>query len=723
MSSLITIDDNNLIYKLNDISKIENKKIKIISVIGKARTGKSTLMNIIISKWLNKNITIFKMSDAGEHCTNGVDYYYVEEKNILLLDFQGIYLGDSSQDSKLLLLSYLLSDIIIFNENKMLTNNTLSQFEPMLSFMHYVSNNDLKKYNPKLIFRISDVNLDIEPTSNMQQMLSYHNDQFQSIRDSINNLFDEPFAINTNNLDRKEFTLLNNNNFIEVLKENDNGFNNAIQKITDYIECCNYNNTLQKFIKNIKIIVEYINQDTRIDFTKLDIVQSIAKYEILEYIRKIDDDIYKDIDVDGTEELYQNNLVSRIKQKDNIIEDIYKKFSSIPKNIIDEELQKFTDKINPVIEKANKTNLIDTLDIFEYVIKDKFNYKDNKIFKMTYTFKNSSYYDEWINNLKDTIASIQKDTSNLYNKVISTTDNIMKEFLDNIYSKYILEKERIDNINEKYTNLLIDYCNNLDNNYIKIIDDTYEIEPHLNIDTYFKEFIKTNKDNIENIIINPDNKDNIINEFNIYINIDKLILKIFLELGYNNYYQDSEDSKDYIKYKYTTKNKISEYLIEQINIYSDEVEKIITKHKNEIYSKIAHDRERILTELKGTMLKEKNISKIIENNPHINFVSFEYYNKKYIMTEKYFTDSFKIDLHNVKQICTYIEKINYNWNWNKFIKDITTLKMYNNTELYEINFMTYKNKYKDDIQKMIFLELFELEFKKYYARGKFIFEF
>jgi hypothetical protein len=300
MSSLITIDNNNLIYKLNDISKIEDKKIKIISVIGKARTGKSTLMNIIISKWLNKNTTIFKMSDSGEHCTNGVDYYYVEDKDILLLDFQGIYLGDSSQDSKLLLLSYLLSDIIIFNENKMLTNNTLSQFEPMLSFMHYVSNNDLKKYNPKLIFRISDVNLDIEPTSNMQQMLSYHNDQFQSIRDCINNLFDEPFAINTNNLDRKEFTQLRNNNFMEILKENDNGFNNAIQKIIDYIECCNYNWTFTKFICNIKIIVEYINQDKRIDFTKLDIVQTIAKYEIVEYIRNIDDDIYKDIEVDGT---------------------------------------------------------------------------------------------------------------------------------------------------------------------------------------------------------------------------------------------------------------------------------------------------------------------------------------------------------------------------------------------------------------------------------------
>ena len=136
MSSLITIKDNKLYYNLKNTTEDVSTSVKIISVIGKARTGKSTLVNVLISKWSNKNTSIFKMSDSGDHCTNGVDYYYIKHLNIILLDFQGIYLGDSSQDSKLLLLAYLLSDVIIFNENKMLSNNTLSQFEPMLSFIH-----------------------------------------------------------------------------------------------------------------------------------------------------------------------------------------------------------------------------------------------------------------------------------------------------------------------------------------------------------------------------------------------------------------------------------------------------------------------------------------------------------------------------------------------------------------------------------------------------------
>ena len=144
MSSLITIKSNKLYYNLKNTTEDISAPVKVISVIGKARGGKSSFMNLLISKWSNVNTTIFKMGDNGDHCTNGVDYYYIKQLNIILLDFQGIYLGDSSQDSKLLLLAYLLSDVIIFNENKMLSNNTLSQFEPMLSFIQYIDTKHLK---------------------------------------------------------------------------------------------------------------------------------------------------------------------------------------------------------------------------------------------------------------------------------------------------------------------------------------------------------------------------------------------------------------------------------------------------------------------------------------------------------------------------------------------------------------------------------------------------
>ena len=40
-----------------------------------------------------------------------------------------------------------------------------------------------------------------------------------------------------------------------------------------------------------------------------------------------------------------------------------------------------------------------------------------------------------------------------------------------------------------------------------------------------------------------------------------------------------------------------------------------------------------------------------------------------------------------------------------------------------IDFNDYKQKCSDNYRKTILMELFELEFKKYYARNKFVFEF
>ena len=187
--SLIDIKDNKLVFNpkvsfasfsstpetKDNIDNIDNigKQIKVISIIGKARTGKSTFLNCLLTYWKSDTQNIFTMSSSGKHCTNGIDIYTIPEEGIILLDFQGIYLGDSSNDPKLLLLAYLLSDVIIFNEVKMLSNITLQQFEPMLSFINYLkgkTTSELDNFNPKLIFRISDMSLDIEPTSNMQDM-------------------------------------------------------------------------------------------------------------------------------------------------------------------------------------------------------------------------------------------------------------------------------------------------------------------------------------------------------------------------------------------------------------------------------------------------------------------------------------------------------------------------------------------------------------------------
>ncbi len=721
MTSLITIKENKLWYNLKNITEDITTPVKIISVIGKARTGKSTLMNLLISKWSNTNTTVFKMSDIGEHCTNGVDYYYIKELNIILLDFQGIYYCDSSQDSKLLLLAYLLSDVIIFNENKMLTNITLSQFEPMLLFIQYMNKDDNKKCNPKLIFRITDVNLNIDPTTNMHQMLTHQDDQFQSIRDCINELFDEPFAINTNNLDRSEFKLLKEENFMGILNENENGFNNAINKINDYLSCCKPQRTFGSFINDIRLIITYINKEQRIDFKELDVVANLAIRNVLGYILQIDQSIYNDIIVDGAQKTYEDNLVSRIIKRDEIIEDIHKKFKSIPKNIIDSELPKFTDKINPLIEKATTDNLEMAQNLLKDIIINKFGQLNPKnIYKLSYVFGDKDEFDEINTNYTKFIAQLQNiftqitEESNVlfhevYNDYLKQKDIAVETITSEFFKVKDMIKSSIVNCEVNMNKFIEETITNINN----IILDTYDIETHTKIESYYTDIINEKCGEIQNNILEGSKKGK------------KNIFKKDTEQKYENKQIEFEVFIDIDNLSVTTnikKSKQSSYFTEICNDYIiDFKEQMKTKEKD-IYKMLTDKREQMLTEQKGNINTLENVDKIITNNPDIIFVSFILHNKTYTytMTQRYFEQTLKEDL---KQICEICIKESYQNDWSKFMKEITNIKIQDKTKIFVIDFNDYKQKCSENYRKLVLLELFELEFKKYYARNKFTFEF
>ena len=708
MSSLITIKDNKLYYNLKNTTEDISSPVKIISVIGKARTGKSTLMNLLISKWSNTNKSIFKMSDSGDHCTNGVDYYYIKHLNIILLDFQGIYLGDSSQDSKLLLLAYLLSDVIIFNENKMLSNNTLSQFEPMLSFIQYMNKDDTKKCNPKLVFRITDVNLKIDPTTNMHQMLSHQDDQFQSIRDCIHELFDEPFSINTKNLDRSEFELLENEDFLQILSETRNGFNNAITKINDYIGCCNPQRTFGNFIKDVRVITQYINDQKKIDFKKLDIVTSLANEEIMTYILAIDHSLYSEIIVDGTHELYEKNLVSRITKRDKIISDIRKKFIKLPKNIIDTQLPKFTDKVNPLIEKATTDNLEMAKIKLSNIINSKFGkigkfgIDSDRVYKISYTFGK----EDKLNELNDNYIKFTNDLLNIFATIMQEAKILFKD----VFDYYVKQQDFIlKNITTEFNKVIslvsasINKCNSDMDKFIKdtimnindIISDKFDIETHDKIEGYYNGIIEIICKQINEKISLSDYYESKQIKFNVLLNIDNLT--VTTNLG-------------------KAGKELSSYFIDINNIYNDIFKEQIKTKEKDIYKMLTDKRENMLYEQKGNIQNNK----IIENNPDIIFVNFLLHNKTYTMTQKYFENSLKIDLTEINKICV---KEEYDNDWVKFMKEITNIKIVEKTKVLVIDFNDYKLRCNDNYRKIVMLELFELEFKKYFARNKFIFEF
>lgn len=671
-----------------------NRNVKIISVIGKARTGKSTLLNTIITKINKENTTIFKMSDSGEHCTNGVDYYYIENKGIILLDFQGIYLGDSSLDSKLLLLSYMLSDVIIFNENKMLSNNTLSQFEPMMSFMQYID--DLEKNNPKLIFRISDVNLDIDPTTNMRSMLSHQQDQFQSIRDCINNLFDDPFAVHTNSLDRTEFKLLKNENFLDILFEEENGFNDAVKKICDYIGCCQTEKTIQDFINDTHIMCNSLNKNERIDFNKLDIVMNLANYEILDYINRLDPSIYNEIIVNGSQVVYQNNLLSRISKKEEIIKNIYNRFTTIPKNIIDDQIKKFTDKIDPIIEKAIETNMEMAINRYKEYINEI--YEDPIEFQFVYGVTD---YDTWFNKIVNLFELVENKIKDLYNVVYDEFINQKNIVLDKINEFYNSELSNINKIKGKYSELAFEYVENIDENIVDLFVEEYKIEPHIKVLKYYNLFFDEKHEELRELILN--NEDIKTHTLDLQINIIDIDMSNNMVLKIEKY------------------NTVPLYIKKLIDEYSDILDNIFNEHKNEMIDVMSKKIETLLTEEKSKLNTNKDIHKIISNNPDIIFVKFITH-KTYIMTYKYFEQTLKQDLKNISDISNELGYIN---DWNGFLKEIVHPEIINKTtvNVFTIDFTKYQTEISNDYEKTILFELYLIEYKKYFARKQFSFMF
>jgi ABC-type cobalamin/Fe3+-siderophores transport system ATPase subunit len=161
----------------DDLDLPTTTPVKVLSILGKARMGKSTFLNTIVSKLTGENTNVFNCQTGIEHCTIGVDYCFLPEHNLLLLDSQGLANGDAQHDPALLLFIYLISDVIIFNDSKILQNEALKLIEPICAFMTYIE--DIDNYiKPNLIFRLSDGKLVKDTKKNLSNVLAQHDDQY-----------------------------------------------------------------------------------------------------------------------------------------------------------------------------------------------------------------------------------------------------------------------------------------------------------------------------------------------------------------------------------------------------------------------------------------------------------------------------------------------------------------------------------------------------------------
>jgi hypothetical protein len=561
------IDFNKDKLCINDLSLPKNKDIYILSIIGKARTGKSSLLNCIITNIINKDcdkLKQFKTSDSDEHCTHGVDACFIEYNNklILILDVQGIEYHDSSLDTKMLLIIYLISNLIIFNEKHLICNATLQSLLPLTTFISCL---ELSSFNkPNIMFRISDCDLKLEPLKHLHKTLEKRQDQYQNIRETINELFIKIDCVITTSLDKSDKKYLNNNKYLEFLENEECNFLNICNDIIDNLLFCPLKFNSNNYINLTKEFSLNINENNKIDYNKLDINYQIAKNEILEWLNNnISENDFLDIQVNGTQHdvdtiitPFKNEFETKLDKfnkrftninssiKDTYFNNIQNKYLAIYNTAIEKTISKATDSINNIIDCSFKNTFSNITFIFP---------NNENIILINNNTKYEYNYESIINDFIDRIKSSEQ--INIYHK--ETVDNICNKLFERF--DYILqdlnEKKKVFNdfvINDKIDQIKEYSINNI-NNIWEVIKTTYIKDFTLNFENVRNLLIFNFINNLPDTIIDGLECSLYKNEIiDIKINVLNIDIKMLLHIevfitSYNDKIKSVKDN--FIKYR------------------------------------------------------------------------------------------------------------------------------------------------------------------------------
>lgn len=350
-TSLIKIINDKLQLILS-LKKISTKPIKVISIIGNGRSGKSTLLNCLLSHLANTNICAFDTLDTDVHCTFGLDMFYLESHDLVLVDCQGLKLDDSSHDPQLLLITYLISDLIIYNQKSILNNDVFDTLSPLASFINYLEDLDKIPSKPTLFFRLGDVELKFDPQVHLANTLAPKTDQYQNIRDCFGKLFNQTQIGITNSLDRSEKKLFNDKNFYSIITDPANMFQNLIGQILTIIGDSPSKFTLDTWLERLTSYIDKINSNQKINVDKLDTYQLLMFKEITEFKDAIDPSNYLSISVDATQEGFDANVVPRIEFKNNCLAMYETRFKLVNEELYSKTYDEISAKLMAPIDEA-----------------------------------------------------------------------------------------------------------------------------------------------------------------------------------------------------------------------------------------------------------------------------------------------------------------------------------------------------------------------------------
>ena len=646
------------------LSNPSNKKIGIISLVGKYRTGKSFLLNKVIINNDESNTDGFAVGPTIKPCTKGIWLWSkpliingdsnVEQFPTYLIDTEGLgaYDEDINHDSKIFLIAILISSLFIYNSIGTIDENALSN----LSFILNLSKSLKLKNNEDInINSISDINTDNE-------FAKYFPILFWVLRD---------FSLK---LEDSEGNAINSNQYLE----------NSLMEQEGTSEVIIEKNLIRKKIKNY-FLERYC----------FPLVRPVENEKDLQNLMNLPDNKIRPEFLLQSNNL-KNNIFSKIKPKNfggnilsgemliALLESIINSINNgaIPvienswKYITDNECIKntkiFVEKYREKIikfqkEKIEKENFFEELNKYnENINKEIINEFNNTCLEMQFEENDIKKYDEILkNNLKQEYKKLTQENINLLKDKYNFELN--KE-IDNLFQN----KEKILNMNYiSFINELIQIKYKLDSSIPDFfLKQQISFEKIIEvIKKYIEEFFVKNKNSVEQKINNLISQKNFLEEKN------KKIL--------DEYTKDKNDFKN-------TVNKYNDMLIENKLKMKTMEEKI----------KNFEEEKRILKETYIINSEEKNK----ELNDLNNKLSLEI-NKLKIELKTKEEEILLINLNKEQDLALSVQKINFLENeineWkkrynseNKELSEIKTEKIHliANIDKLKVEIKNLKNK-------------------------------
>ena len=451
----------------HDLTLMTDKKFsglastKVVSILGKARMGKSSFLNCLAYQLTKENKKIFETKGTFEHVTKGIDFYHLPQHNLILLDSQGLDHEDSSHDPILLLFVYLISDIIIFNGTQQLQNDTLKLLEPICAFMHSVDLEDIVK--PHLFFRIANafpVVLE-DPYKSLDTINVSYNDQYQSIRDSIKLLFqDDIDIVATDHLAKSSTAYIDEGTYKPLLENEENGFARSIEKILNSLQ--KPSKKKNQYLTKLPEVIKQINNNEKINISKLDVVALTTGNEILQWLQTVDHSDFSAIEVDGLQKTFMERVDPRKIKKKAILTAFTKRFKSVPEKIKESHYTELSQKLSTPIDKAineSETKAIARVALIHGIAIADREFETLNSSVNSFTSINSDYKKQYLR----IIYTFEEACANLYEPVkeryVKWCNGIYKAFDDTLDKMIKAEAEEMTAVDLIYKNTLDNYIN------------------------------------------------------------------------------------------------------------------------------------------------------------------------------------------------------------------------------------------------------------------------